>query len=214
MSPNMPGFVKPRSVWISPAVIGQSARDRQSTKVIDHSQTAQIDSLRNEIPYLSATEGSVADEIGETEKRDTSSMIEPVAEGSNDSALQNLASTVPLPDNDPSEVKALESAETTCQEATISLEIDNSELTSPSKEWYSPTYSDEGMAARMWVSPKIAEYERWMAVKANLKIMELIPRSPYVPRTFAEWLTHRAEMTDIKVRCKMGRKASLKLTIS
>ena len=201
-------FAKPRPVWISPAVIGQSPRGRQSTKLVD------LDPLNIETAFLDATEDSLTIETGETETKDKPSMTEPVVEGSNYSAVQELASTVPLPDNDPNEVKALESAEISAQEATTPLDTDNGELTSPTKEWYSPTYSDEGMAARVWVSPQIAEYERWMTVKANLKIIELIPRSPYVPRTFSEWLTHRAEMTDIKVRCGINRRASFTLTAS
>ena len=204
----MAPFAKPRPVWISPAVIGQSPRGRQSAKLTDS------DRLKIETAFLDATEDSVTVETGETETKDKPSMTEAVVEGSNYSAVQELASTVPLPDNDPNEVKALESAEISAQEAITQLETDNGELTSPSKEWYSPTYSDEGMAARVWVSPQIAEYERWMTVKANLKTIELIPRSPYVPRTFAEWLTHRAEMADIKVRCGISHRASLKLTAS
>ena len=208
----MPESARPRPAWISPAVIGQLPRERQSTRSTNRSQTTGIENT--EIPFLSATAGLMTIEIGETEVEDDSSMTELGVEGSNYAAVQTLASTVPLPDSDPNEVKALESAEITAHGAVTPLEIDNGELTSPSKEWYSPTYSDEGTAARVWVSPQIAEYERWTAVKANLKIMELIPRSPYVPRTFAEWLTHRAEMTDIKVRCGINRGALLKLTIS
>ena len=209
----MSEFARPRSVWISPAVIGQSSRTGQSARLIGNS-TAGIDSLDVDTLCLSATEDPVTVETGEPETEDKSWMTEPVVEEYSDSAVQMLAATVPLPDSDPNEVEALESAEAAAQEPTTPLETDNEELTSPSKEWYSPTYSDEGMAARMWVSPKIAEYERWMAVKANLKVMELIPRSPYVPRTFAEWLTLRAEMTDIKVRYGISRRASLKLTAS
>ena len=210
----MPEFVKPRPVWISPAVIGQWPRQILATERMDDSQTVGTDPLNTENPFLSATDNPVTFETGESDAEERSSMTEPVVEESNISAVQMLASTVPLPDSDPNELEALDSAETKAQEATISLEIDTGELTSPSKEWYSPTYSDEGMAARVWVSPQIAEYERWMSVKANLKIMELIPRSPYVPRTFAEWLTLRADMSDIKVRYEIRRRASPKLTAS
>lgn len=209
----MSEFARPRSVWISPAVIGQSSRTSQSAKLIGNSTTG-IHSLDVDTPFLSATEHSATVETGEPETEDKSWMTEPVVEDYDDAAVQMLAAAVPLPDSDPNEAEALESAEITAQEPTTPLEIDNGELTSPSKEWHSPTYSDEGMAARMWVSPKIAEYERWMAVKANLKVMELIPRSPYVPRTFAEWLTLRAEMTDIKVGHEISRTASLELTSS
>ena len=210
----MPEFVKPRPVWISPAVIGQSPRQSLSKTRMDDSQIVGTDSLNTENLFLSATDKPLIFETGESEAEDRSSMTEPVVEESNVSDVQMLASTVPLPDSDANEVEALNSADIKAQEATLSLEIDNGELTSPPKEWYSPTYSDEGMAARVWVSPQIAEYERWMSVKANLKVMELIPRSPYVPRTFAEWLTLRAEMSDFKVRCEISRKASGKLTAS
>ena len=210
----MPDVPKPSPVWISPTDIGQHFRGSQSTKTIDLSLAAGMDSLRIEIPSLAVTEGPMTAETDQPETEDKSLMAEPAVEVSNPSAVQTLASSVPLPDTDANEVEALESTEIPNQDATTPLEIDTGELTSPSKDWYSPTYSDEGMAARMWVSPRIAEHERWIAVKASLKIMELIPRSPYVPRTFAEWLTHRAEMNDIMVRCGFSWTASLKLTAS
>lgn len=66
-----------------------------------------------------------------------------------------------------------------------------------SKDWGSPTTDDSGLRAKVWVSPLIAEYERWQVVKYNLVSTELIPRSPFVPKTFSEWLIHRAEMSEI-----------------
>lgn len=68
------------------------------------------------------------------------------------------------------------------------------------KDWPSPSTDDSGLHARTWVSPFIAEYERWQVVKNSLRSMELIPRSPFVPRTFLEWLIHRQEMKEINIR--------------
>ena len=46
--------------------------------------------------------------------------------------------------------------------------------------------------ARTWINPRMAEHERWLEVERNLKRMELIPRSPFVPHTFEEWLHFRS----------------------
>lgn len=73
-------------------------------------------------------------------------------------------------------------------------------LSELSTDWPSPITDDSGCYVRTWVSPVIAEYERWQVVKNNLKSMELIPRSPFVPRTFSEWLTHRQEMKEINIK--------------
>ena len=45
--------------------------------------------------------------------------------------------------------------------------------------------------SRTWVNPRMAEHERWLEVERNLKKMELIPRSPFVPHTFEQWLAFR-----------------------
>ncbi|MCJ1453570.1 hypothetical protein MMC28_003917 [Mycoblastus sanguinarius] len=45
--------------------------------------------------------------------------------------------------------------------------------------------------SRTWVNPRMAEGERWLQVEENLKKMELIPRSPFVPHTFDQWIAHR-----------------------
>ncbi|KAL8829872.1 MAG: hypothetical protein Q9191_001763 [Dirinaria sp. TL-2023a] len=73
-------------------------------------------------------------------------------------------------------------------------------LSEVSKEWPSPTTEDSSQHVRTWVSPIIAEYERWQVVKNNLRAMELIPRSPFVPRTFLEWLNHRFGMKDLNIK--------------
>lgn len=83
-------------------------------------------------------------------------------------------------------------------EALAADDLDLAEtLSVVSKDWPSPVTEDSCLFARIWVSPLIAEYERWQIVKHNLKSMELIPRSPFVPTTFSEWLIHRAEMNEI-----------------
>lgn len=78
-------------------------------------------------------------------------------------------------------------------------------LSEVSKEWPSPTTDDSGCYAKIWVSPLISEYERWQIVKQNLTSIELIPRSPFVPKTFSEWLLHRAEMTDFEAK-ELGKR--------
>ncbi|KAL9126790.1 MAG: hypothetical protein Q9217_004217 [Psora testacea] len=46
--------------------------------------------------------------------------------------------------------------------------------------------------SRTWSHPRMAEHERWIEVERDLKRMELIPRSPFVPHTFDEWLSFRS----------------------
>lgn len=69
-----------------------------------------------------------------------------------------------------------------------------------SKDWPSPGTEESTLHAKIWVSPLIAEYERWQAVKHNLTSMELIPRSPFVPKNFTQWLIHRAEVNEMKAK--------------
>lgn len=190
-------YPRPRPVWISPAVIGQVPRPRTLPKIL-HDDYFEEPQLLSPGDVPSDTQSPRDTAIGDKEIMGEpmsleSEIQEPKVQESQiqESELrvvQMLASTVPLPESDSEEVDASNSPQNTVQEVLVPLDTE-----------CSPTYSDEGIAARVWVSPQIAEWERWMVVKGNLKTMELIPRSPYVPRTFAEWLTHRAEMTDIKV---------------
>ena len=46
-------------------------------------------------------------------------------------------------------------------------------------------------SSRTWVAPKTIEQEKYGVVYQNLKKMEFIPRSPFVPRNINEWLDHR-----------------------
>lgn len=191
-------YPKPKPVWISPAVIGQAPRPRTLPKILNDDYFEEPHPLSpGETPSdiaQSPQDTAIGDKevMGEPMTLESETQEPKVQESqiqeSELRVVQVLASTVPLPESDSEEVDAPNSPQTTAQEVLVPLDTE-----------CSPTYSDEGIAARVWVSPQIAEWERWMVVKANLKTMELIPRSPYVPRTFSEWLTHRAEMTDIKV---------------
>ena len=47
---------------------------------------------------------------------------------------------------------------------------------------------------RLWANhPRMAELDRWLEVERHLKRMELIPRSPFVPHNFEEWVAFRHE---------------------
>ena len=136
----------------------------------------------------------------ETEGVLTTTTMEPMADRLGGPHSLVDPTMIPLPESDSDDLVELPDAHSAIRKA-IELEIPElaDHSTGPSSQWASPTWSDEGITARVWVAPIIAEHDRWMFVKANLKTMELIPRSPFVPRNFSEWLIHRAEMTDIKV---------------
>lgn len=203
-------FPKPKPVWISPAVIGQAPRPRKFPKIMDDDYFEEP-----QPPSPGEIPSDIAQSPQDTETGDEDIMGEPMSleseirelkfQGSQikefeDWDAQLMASAVPLPESDSDEVDVPESPKITMEEVIVPLDNELAEDLLTPKGWSSPSYSEEGIAARVWVSPQIAEWERWMVVKANLKTMELIPRSPYVPRTFSEWLTHRADMTDMKVR--------------
>lgn len=58
----------------------------------------------------------------------------------------------------------------------------------------------------------MAEQEKFATVMDNLTRMELIPRSPFVPRTMNEWLAHRVafgeDMKEIEMRKLADREAA------
>jgi len=86
-------------------------------------------------------------------------------------------------------------------EALAAEDLDFAECLSViSKEWPSPGTEESTLHAKIWVSPLIAEYERWQVVKHNLVSMELIPRSPFVPTNFSQWLVHRAEVNEMNAK--------------
>lgn len=64
-----------------------------------------------------------------------------------------------------------------------------------------------------WVSEGQKEHERWMETENNLCHMELIPRSPFVPHNYEQWLEHRHGRLDDK-RQDVIRAASLKARTS
>lgn len=62
--------------------------------------------------------------------------------------------------------------------------------------------------SKTWVAPEMAEKERYAIVKANLERMNLVPRSPFLPRTLAQWIEHRVEWSAM-VAAKERRKLRL-----
>ncbi|MCJ1227291.1 hypothetical protein MMC12_003946 [Toensbergia leucococca] len=46
-------------------------------------------------------------------------------------------------------------------------------------------------SSKTWVAPEMAERERFQTVVQNLERMNLIPKSPFVPRNMTEWVDHR-----------------------
>ena len=195
-------------------MIGQKPRERRFFGTEEPSHISESAPNSPEDPGVDATKDSQGEETRDTEKDHSQAEATEDAMMEETQTMKDLTveqregmqspidpAMIPLPDSDSEDTDLSESQTSTIRKA---IEVEIPELgtysTEISPQWSSPTWSDEGISARVWVSPYIAEHERWMAVKANLKTMELIPRSPFVPRNFPEWLTHRAEMLDIKVR--------------
>ena len=193
-------------------MIGQQPRERNIFGVKEPSHIPESASMKPDDSSNDATEYPPGEETGDAEmdhlhveiteevKMEEVSKIKEIDEEPESLESPVDPAMIPLPDSDSEDADLSESQTSTIRKA---MEVEIPELatcsTEISPQWSSPTWSDEGISARVWVSPYIAEYERWMVVKANLKTMELIPRSPFVPRSFSEWLIHRAEMIDIKV---------------
>ena len=51
----------------------------------------------------------------------------------------------------------------------------------------------------------MAEHERWLEVERNLKRMELIPRSPFVPHNFDQWVEFRRGRVEDKKQAQARR---------
>ena len=191
---------KPRPVWISPEMIGKKRREPNPRRNVESIQVTESGHTNHEELASDLVQDSELVALGAEQTANKSTTTDPITHELDSSMTQLLASMVPLPESDSDDLDSPGSPRIIAQEARVPPEMETpSGLATPSRYWSSPTYSDEGVAALVWVSPQIAEYERWMIVKANLKTMELIPRSPFVPRSFSDWLTHRAEMIDIKV---------------
>ena len=65
--------------------------------------------------------------------------------------------------------------------------------------------------SKTWVSPQMAEQERWGIVSSNLRRMRF-DRSPFVPRQFSEWIQHRAQYTAIQTEQEKRRLAHVEAT--
>ena len=65
--------------------------------------------------------------------------------------------------------------------------------------------------SKTWVSPQMAEHERWGIVSSNLRRMRF-DRSPFVPRQFSEWIQHRAQYTAIQTEQEKRRLAHVEAT--
>ena len=209
----MSDYERPKAVWISPEMIGQKPKENKYLGVREPFHLQESASMSPEDSSDGAPKQSQGQETGDAEadishaettedtmKEEIVTMKEPMVEQPEGLECPVDPAMIPLPDSDSEDAELSESHTSKSRKA---IEVEIPELATNSAEispqWSSTTWSEEGISARVWVSPYIAEYERWMVVKANLKTMELIPRSPFVPRNFPEWLTHRAEMIDIKV---------------
>ncbi|EAS36114.1 uncharacterized protein CIMG_01468 [Coccidioides immitis RS] len=58
-------------------------------------------------------------------------------------------------------------------------------------------------ASKTWVSPQTKELETWTKIRDS--IMRISPRSPFIPKTFADWLEHRVAIKEDQLR-KVARK--------
>ena len=65
--------------------------------------------------------------------------------------------------------------------------------------------------SKTWISPQMAEQERWGIVSSNLRRMRF-DRSPFVPRQFSEWIRHRAQYTAIQTEQEKRRLAHVAAT--
>lgn len=195
-------------------MIGEQPKERKVWGVKEPSHIPESAPMSLEDSSVGATDNSQGEGQGDTEtdpshaetpedamKEEVVTMKEQNVEQPESLESPVDPAMIPLPDSDSDEEADLSESQTSVIRKAMEVEIPDLATYSNeiSPQWSSPTWSDEGISARVWVSPYIAEYERWMFVKANLKTMELIPRSQFVPRSFPEWLMHRAEMIDIKV---------------
>ena len=198
----MSAFPDSKPVWISPAMIGQKRKSADELAALQMSERPRLNPRA--ASFSAATEPPAA----EQHAVDASTTTEDIAMG------DGVASRIMSPYDTPVMPVGAEALNTPSiyapnfetLEALAAQDPDFAEhLSMVSKDWPSPGTEESGLYAKIWVSPLIAEYERWQVVKHNLKSMELIPRSPVVPTTFSEWLIHRAEMTEINAK-DLGRK--------
>ena len=198
-------YEKPKPVYISLAMVGELPRRRRAPNVEERTQASISRPLNPRADSFHSDDDLRKAEASESKDTDVDRTIEQMAEQVESPDTHLSPAEIPLPDSDPEESYTPDSETLALQEA-LALKVPEvgEPLTATSISFTSPTYSDQGVSAWVWASPLIAELERWKVVKANLNAMELIQRSPHVPKNFSEWLTHRAEMNDIKVRCSLN----------
>ena len=193
----MSAFPDSKPIWISPAMIGQKHKSADALAAL---KTPERPHLIPRAASFSAASEALAEDSKIVDAASTSEI--PASDSGNMSAVMS-AYEDPIPavgaENLDTPISYSASMETV--EALAAKDPDFAEtLSEVSKEWPSPTTEDSGQHVRTWVSPMIAEYERWQVVKNNLRSMELIPRSPFVPRTFLEWLSHRFGMKELNIK--------------
>ena len=202
----MSAFPDSKPIWISPAVIGQKRKSADELAVL---QMPERPRLNPRAASFSAVTEPLTIERS-TADASTIAGESIVGDGVTNQILSPYQSLVM-----PVGAEALHTPTFYAPnfETLEALAADDPDLADHfsviSRDWPSPGTEESSLYAKIWVSPFIAEYERWQSVKHNLKSMELIPRSPFVPTNFSEWLIHRAEMNVIHAQ-DLGRKLANK----
>ncbi|WEW60836.1 hypothetical protein PRK78_006324 [Emydomyces testavorans] len=62
--------------------------------------------------------------------------------------------------------------------------------------------------SKTWVSPEAKEFETWAKVRDA--ISRISPRSPFAPKTFADWLAHRVAVKEDQLRNVASKIATVK----
>lgn len=193
----MSAFPNSRPIWISPAVIGQKHRSAIELAALQMPERPRLNpraasfSAATEVPAASlhSTDASTTTEESVTGDGMASRIMSP------------YESPVSLVEADALNTPSIYAPNFETLEVLATQDPDFAEcLSVVSKDWPSPGTEESTLHAKIWVSPLIAEYERWQAVKHNLTSMELIPRSPFVPTNFTQWLIHRAEVKEINAK--------------
>ena len=193
----MSAFPGSKIIWISPAVIGQkykSAADLANLQMPERPRLNPRAASFSATAELPVTE--YATEDGSTTPRETIIDEDPASQIASQYGSPVLPVSTEAPNTPTIYAPNFETLEALAIEDPDFAET----LSVVSRDWPSPVTEDSSLHAKIWMSPLIAEYERWQNVKQSLQSMELIPRSPFVPTTFSEWLIHRAEMNEINAQ--------------
>ncbi len=65
--------------------------------------------------------------------------------------------------------------------------------------------------SRTWVSDEMKERDKFFDTLENLERMTLVPRSPFLPTTLAEWYAHRLGLKEAEIK-EENRKMALRIT--